>query len=138
MFDFSEQVALITGGAAGIGRATCEAFARAGAAVVVSDIHEDEGEATAARCRAIGAEAMYVHCDVSRDEDVEALVQAAVKAYGRLDCAFNNAGIEGTQAHVAELPIDAFCRTIDVNLTVSTGACTTRRGSCARGSAVRS
>jgi NAD(P)-dependent dehydrogenase (short-subunit alcohol dehydrogenase family) len=117
MYDYSEHVALVTGGASGLGRAACEAFARAGARVVVADVQDDDGEQTAARCRELGAEAVFVHCDVAEESEVEAMVQEAITRFGRLDCAFNNAGISGTQAHVADLPADAFCRTIEVNLT---------------------
>ncbi len=117
MFDFSEQVAVVTGGATGIGRATCEAFARAGARVVVADINPDEAQRTVDGCRALGADAMFVHCDVADDTQVEAMVRETVKQYGRLDCAFNNAGIEGVQASIVDLDPDAWRRTIDVNLT---------------------
>lgn len=117
MFDFSEQVALVTGGATGIGRATCEAFARAGARVVVADINESEATHTVERCRSLGTDAIFVQCDVSSDEQVEAMVRQTLAQFGRLDCAFNNAGIEGVQADIVDLAPDAWRRVIDVNLT---------------------
>ncbi len=87
------KVALVTGGAAGIGRASALAFARAGARVVVADIDLSAGEETARLIREAGGEATFVAADVSRAAAVEALVAAAVARYGRLDCAHNNAGV---------------------------------------------
>ncbi len=91
-----DKVALVTGGAAGIGRATAHVLAREGAKVVVADILIEEGQETVRLIREGGGEATFVKCDVSRSEEVRALVDQTVKTYGRLDCAFNNAGIEGT------------------------------------------
>ncbi len=91
---FSGQVAVVTGAANGIGRATAQAFAAEGLQVVVSDVDVAGGEATVALIQQAGGEALFVRCDVSRDADVQALMASVIEAYGRLDYAFNNAGIE--------------------------------------------
>ncbi len=89
------KVAVITGGSSGIGKATALAFAREGAKVAIGARRESEGEAVAQEIRDAGGEAIFVKTDVSDPAQVEALVQAAVDAYGRFDIAFNNAGTEG-------------------------------------------
>jgi len=89
-----DKVALVTGGASGIGRATAIAFGAAGAKVVFSGRREAEGEKTAKLIRETGAECLYVRSDVSSEAEVQALVEKAIASYGRLDCAFNNAGID--------------------------------------------
>jgi NAD(P)-dependent dehydrogenase (short-subunit alcohol dehydrogenase family) len=91
---FQNKVALVTGGTSGIGQATALAFARAGAKVVVSGRREKEGQAVVASIKNTGGEALFVQADVSRESDVIALVDRTVSTYGRLDLAFNNAGIE--------------------------------------------
>ena len=91
---FSGQVALVTGAANGIGRATAQAFASAGLKVVVSDVDVTGGEQTVDLIRQAGGEALFVRCDVSRDAEVQVLMASVIEAYGRLDYAFNNAGIE--------------------------------------------
>lgn len=91
---FSGQVALVTGAANGIGRATAQAFAAEGLKVVVSDVDVAGGEGTVELIRAAGGEATFVRCDVSKEAEVKALMEGVVAAYGRLDYAFNNAGIE--------------------------------------------
>ena len=91
---FSGQVALVTGAANGIGRATAQAFASAGLKVVVSDVDVAGGEQTVELIRQAGGEALFVRCDVSRDAEVQALMATLIEVYGRLDYAFNNAGIE--------------------------------------------
>lgn len=88
------KVALVTGGTSGIGRATAIAFGAAGAKVVFSGRREAEGEATAAMIRETGAECLFVRSDVSSEADVQALVEKTISTYGRLDCAFNNAGVD--------------------------------------------
>jgi NAD(P)-dependent dehydrogenase (short-subunit alcohol dehydrogenase family) len=114
---FENQVALVTGGSSGIGRATAIAFAREGAKVVVSDMADGAGEETVAAIRSEGGEARYARCDVRNAAEVEALVSGTVKVYGRLDVAFNNAGIEGSPAAVADLSEENWQRVLNVNLT---------------------
>ena len=111
------KVALITGGASGIGRATAIAFAREGAKVAVADYMVDGGERTVKTIREAGGQAMFINADVSRPKEVEAMVTKTVEAYGRLDCAFNNAGVEGRIANTAEASDEDWDRTIATNLT---------------------
>jgi NAD(P)-dependent dehydrogenase (short-subunit alcohol dehydrogenase family) len=87
------RVTIITGAASGIGRGAVSVFAREGARLVLADVNEAEGQAAGEAARANGGEAIFVQCDVSKESDVAAVVAAALSTYGRLDCAFNNAGI---------------------------------------------
>lgn len=114
---FDGKVAVITGAADGIGRATALAFAREGAAVVVSDVSDGGGETTVGLIRKAGGTARCVVCDVSKPEQVRALIGGTAQQYGRVDFAFNNAGVEGAQAPLAQLGHEAFERVIAVNLT---------------------
>ena len=91
---FVGKVALVTGGASGIGRATALAFACEGARIVVADLSAQGGEETAQLVKEAGGEAVFVKADVATASDVEALVDRAVSAFGHLDCAYNNAGTE--------------------------------------------
>src|SRR5262249_42733929 len=99
--DFADKVALVTGGGNGIGRATCVAFARHGAKVVVVDRDGAGAQATAGIIRQNGGEAVAVTADVTKSADVSGYVKAAIDKYGRIDCFFNNAGIEGKLAPTA-------------------------------------
>ena len=112
------KVALITGGAGGIGRASALLFAGEGARVVVADIDDDGGAETVARARRNGGDALFVHADVSLDGDCRVMVRVAEEAYGKLDVLFNNAGImDSTDADAEATSEDAWHRTIAVNLT---------------------
>ncbi|MEF3274088.1 MAG: SDR family oxidoreductase [Chloroflexus sp.] len=113
---FAGKVALVTGGASGIGRASARAFARAGARVVIADVSIEGGEETVAQIRADGGEAMFVPTDVSQALSVETLIQRIIDQYGRLDFAHNNAAIEGAIAPTADYSEDDWDRTLNVNL----------------------
>jgi NAD(P)-dependent dehydrogenase (short-subunit alcohol dehydrogenase family) len=110
-------VALVTGGSTGIGRASSIAFAREEAKVVVSDVNVESGEETVRSIRDSGGEAVFVKADVLVAGEVEALVKKAVATYGRLDCAFNNAGIAGAiGASTHQYPDESWERVIGINL----------------------
>ncbi|MCX7907405.1 MAG: SDR family oxidoreductase [Bacteroidetes bacterium] len=113
---FHGRVALVTGGASGIGRATALAFARAGAQVVVSDVAVEGGQRTVSEIQQAGGEALFIQADVSDPQQVQELIQRTFEAYGRLDCAFNNAGIEGAQASTAECTEENWDRVLAINL----------------------
>ncbi|WP_416311395.1 SDR family oxidoreductase [Pseudomonas sp. W03] len=112
----SGQVALVTGAGNGIGRATAQAFAQQGVKVVVSDVDTKGGEATVELIRAAGGDATFIRCDVTRDAEVKALVEGTVAAYGRLDYAFNNAGIEIEKGRLAEGEESEFDAIMGVNV----------------------
>ncbi|MBB3982311.1 NAD(P)-dependent dehydrogenase (short-subunit alcohol dehydrogenase family) [Sphingobium fontiphilum] len=111
------KATLITGAAAGIGKAAAELFAREGARLMLSDVNGDGVEAVAADLRSQGFEAQAMATDVTSEADVAALVAATVKAYGRLDCAFNNAGIGHTPLSLLDVDAAMFNRYLAVNLT---------------------
>lgn len=111
-----DRVALVTGAAGGIGRAAALAFAEAGAAVMLADVDVSGGEETERIIREMGGDATFLRTDVSRGADVEAMVAATVERFGRLDWAFNNAGIEGVITSVVDYPEDVFDRVIATNL----------------------
>ena len=112
----SEQVVLVTGALAGIGRATASAFARDGASVVVSGRREPEGEAFVAELRASGAKAAFIRADVSSEGDVRALVDGAVRDFGRLDVAVNNAGLTGGSGQLATQTLEMYDTMFDTNV----------------------
>ncbi len=111
---FYNKVALITGASFGIGRATAVAFAEEGAKVVIADAVADEE--TLKRVKAAGGEAIFIKCDVSNEESVKAMVDITIEQFGRLDYAFNNAGVEGLSAPTHECTSENWDKTININL----------------------
>lgn len=112
-----DKVSLITGGGSGIGRATALLFASEGARVIVADYNAEGGERTLRAIKEAGGEAIFHAADVSNPGEVEALVNKAVETYGRLDCAFNNAGIEGQFSPTPECTLENWQRVIGINLS---------------------
>ncbi len=110
------KVALVTGSGSGIGRASALKFAQEGAKVVVSDINVEGGDETVRLIRETGGDATFVRCDVSQAAQVEALIKAVVDTYGRLDCAYNNAGIEGDAATTINCTEENFDLNYQINL----------------------
>lgn len=110
------KVALVTGGSSGIGRATALALAREGAKVVVADVMVEGGQETVRLLTATGGQGLFVKTDVSRATEVEALIARAVATYGRLDCAFNNAGVEGAFVTTSEYSEADWDRVLTINL----------------------
>ena len=111
------KVALVTGAASGIGRASSLILAREGAKMVVSDIDASGAEETLSLIKERGGDGVFVHADVSKSNDVQELISRAVSTYGRLDCAYNNAGIEGYMSgRLHEYPEEAWDRLVDINI----------------------
>lgn len=113
---FKDKVVIVTGGSYGIGRASAVAFAAEGANVVVADYVEDKHGETLSMIRAAGSEGIFIKCDVSKDDDVKAMIAKTIKTFGRIDFAFNNAGIEGLIASTKDCSEENWDRTIAVNL----------------------
>jgi NAD(P)-dependent dehydrogenase (short-subunit alcohol dehydrogenase family) len=113
---YAGKVAFVTGAGGGIGRATALEFAREGASVVVSDISEQKVRDTARRIEELGEHALAVGCDVTRTEDVKAALDQTIETFGRLDAAFNNAGVEQEKKAAAELAEEEWDRIVAINL----------------------
>ncbi len=116
MTSFSGKVAIVTGGSSGIGRATAIAFAREGAKVVVASRRIEEGEKTVQLVREAGSDGLFVQTDVGKDADVKRMVDKTIETYGRLDYAFNNAGIEQILTPLLEQTEETFDQIININL----------------------
>ena len=111
------KVALVTGAGSGIGRASSLILAREGAKMVVSDIDASGAEETLSLIKERGGDGVFVHADVSKSNDVQELISRAVSTYGRLDCAYNNAGIEGYMSgRLHEYPEETWDRLVDINI----------------------
>jgi NAD(P)-dependent dehydrogenase (short-subunit alcohol dehydrogenase family) len=110
------KVGLVTGGTSGIGRETAVLFAKSGAKVVVAGRREKEGQETVELIRAAGSDGLFVKCDVSKASEVDALVQQTAERFGRLDVAFNNAGVEGAWSPIIKQSEEDWDQTIAINL----------------------
>lgn len=110
------KVVIITGAASGIGASSALLFSREGAKVVVADVQKELGEKVVSQIKSEKGEAIFIKCDVSSEDDVKNLVSKTVEKYGRVDCAFNNAGIEGAQGDTLSCTNENWQRTMEINL----------------------
>ena len=113
---FENKVVIVTGGSFGIGKATAIAFAKRGAKVVIADWMEDKEQEAIKEISALGEEVLFVKCDVSKSNEVKEMIEKTIETFGRLDYAFNNAGIEGATATTHECTEENWEKTIGVNL----------------------
>ena len=116
MSEFAGKVALITGGNAGIGRATAIGFAKHGAKVVITGRREKEGQEVIAKIKALGGEAIFAKTDVSKEDDVKVMIEKTLTTFGRLDFAFNNAGIEQALTPLPEQTEETYDQIMDINV----------------------
>jgi len=111
-----DKVAIVTGGAQGIGRGCVERFVKEGAAVVIADVRDEAGEQLAQQCRATGGRAVFQHTEVSRSAEFQALVKRAVKDYGRLDILLNNAAVAGPYGPIEQVPEEDWDQCLGITL----------------------
>src|SRR5262245_56139881 len=116
MKQFQGRVALITGGTAGIGRATALAFAREGARVVITGRREKEGNEVVDEIKQLDGEAIFIKTDVAKEADVKAMVEKTIATFGRLDFAFNNAGVEQPITPLTEQTEETYNQVMDINV----------------------
>ena len=116
IISFEGKVALVTGAASGLGLATAKAFAESGASVVLADWNEKEVQAEGKKLSDRGYKTLSIRCDVSNDAEVEAMVKQTVAKFGRLDAAYNNAGVQNVLAETADSPRDDYDRVMAINL----------------------
>src|SRR5438105_3132419 len=114
--EFSEKVAIVTGGSSGIGRATAIAFAHEGAKVVIASRRVDWSHETLRLVKGAGSDGLCVKTDVSREGDIRAVVEETIKAYGRLDLAFNNAGVEQIPQPLVDQTEQLFDQIMNINV----------------------
>jgi NAD(P)-dependent dehydrogenase (short-subunit alcohol dehydrogenase family) len=127
---FAGKVAFVTGAGTGIGRAAALSFAREGASVVIAGLSEQRLQETARMIEALGGRALVVKCDVTRTEDVQAALDKAVKAFGRVDFAFNNAGSEQALTATADLTEEEWDRIVGINRAWVRQPCRPSRQRC--------
>jgi len=117
MFDLDGKVAVVTGGARGIGRAIAEGFVQAGADVVIADIDLDEAKKTCADIKTLGGKAIAIQCDVRKSGDADALIRNTMDAFERVDILVNNAGISGAAKRIIDMPDEEWHNTLSINLS---------------------
>jgi len=115
--DLDGKISVVTGGGSGIGQATALLYALHGAKVVVSDINEQGGKNVVEQIKQMGGESIFIKADVSKSEDCEQLINKTIEAFGRVDIAFNNAGIGGESNPIADMSIEGWNKIIAVNLS---------------------
>lgn len=113
---FQDKIVLITGGAQGMGFDTAKAFANQGARIVIADYNEKQAQLAAESINNLGQTAISIPCDVSKENDVKQMMDQIIKVFGRLDAAFNNAGIQSPSTNIADLTSDEYDRILDINL----------------------
>ncbi len=116
IISFENKVALVTGAASGLGLATAKAFAESGASVVLADWNEEAAQSAAKEFVAQGHRTLAIRCDVSDDAQVEAMVKQTVATFGRLDAAYNNAGVQNVLAETADTTREDYDRVMGINL----------------------
>lgn len=113
---FQDKIVLITGGAQGMGFDTAKAFANQGARIVIADYNEKQAQLAAESINNLGQTAISIPCDVSKENDIKQMMDQIIKVFGRLDAAFNNAGIQSPSTNIADLTSDEYDRILDINL----------------------
>jgi NAD(P)-dependent dehydrogenase (short-subunit alcohol dehydrogenase family) len=116
-YDYAGRVAFITGGASGLGKATAKAFVNSGARVAVVDLKKEAAQLVVEQIAADGGEALAIGCDVTNESQVKSAVSQTVEAFGQLDFAYNNAGVEPTELPLTDIPSETWHKNLSLNLT---------------------